>query len=355
MNTNYMPQYENSLDASTKLMLDLKGAQDVYMQIKDKTEHSTWNTKKLLLSQPHKYKYQFIGNFGGCPGRNRKIRMTIPRGNHLISALDLVLNHDNDPNIENIIKCIEVEIGGQRIDRVMSLKEIQLNCEIFNSHRKVTTATNEDGTCTTIIPLELSPLRGQEVCLLSCLYLHEFCLNVGFGDFPVIEAEVWGNTYNFNEDIWNKMVQERHDTMIIQNQFTGEERINLGTPTKIKLSFNHPVVCLYFWGVEKQYIKKIILRLNDHDYLEATPLMLDHIAAARGINTKETNDACVIFLCDGDLKYPYSWLNFTQIDHAELRFILSGDPTIEKSLHVVALNHQPLRIMSGMAGLAFSK
>lgn len=351
--TEHKLNYENTLGHTSRLALDLKGAQDAYMTIPEKSDNSIWNTKKTLLNQPHKYVYDFIANFSGSIDRSRKVCMTIPNCFHLISELDLVIEHSDDQNIHNIIKTIEVEIGGQRIDRVCSLKEIQLNCQLLNTHRRVKTIPNQDGSFTTIIPLELAPFRGHEICLLGCLYYHEIRLNVQFGDFPVSEAEVWGKTYNFDEKIWNSFYQKPYESIVVQNQFNGEETLKLGTVNKLKLNFNHPISCIYFWGMEKQFINKITLMLNGHDYLQSTPLMLDYIAETKGIAL--TNDTCVIFLSDGDLKYPNSWINFSVIDNAQLILDLKGDPNVEKTLHVVGLNHQPLRVMSGMAGLAFSK
>ena len=353
-------KYEGSLNDSTNKIMKIKGAQDFYMAA-EKEIHRGWNNKKYWLSKPHKYKYEYIGCFGGTPDKNKKISMTIPPRFHMISDLDLIIDHDSNYNIENAIKIIEVEIGGQRIDRLSSMREVDLNCQIINSSsptnfaRKVTTTHNKDGTCTTFIPLELAPFHSNELFLLGSLYRHDVKLNIQFGDFPVTDAEIWGKTYYFGEDVWKLFTQLSQEVMTIQSQFTGEENVILGEPNKIHLCFNHPVTCIYFWGIDKQLIKNIKLLLNGIDYIDTTPKMLDHISKQRGI--ERTDDSLIIFLNDGDITKPYSWLNFSNIDNATLILNLDESTTDELNgnVRIVALSHQSLRIMNGMAGLSFSK
>ena len=353
MDPFYTRKYEDSLDESMKKVLELKGAQDIYM-VMDK-EHRGWNTKKYWLSKPHKYKYECIGCFGGVPDRNKKITMVIPLRYHMISDLDLIIQHDSDYNIDNAIKIIDVEIGGQRINRLSSMKEVELNCQLISPNRKVTTTQNKNGSFTTIVPLELGPFHGHEIFLMGCLYYHEARINIGFGDFPVYDAEIWGKTYTFYEDTWKSLTQVGQEVMTIQNQFTGEEEVTLGKVNKLRLNFNHPVTCIYFWGIDKQLIKNIKLRLNDIDYIDTSTQILDHIAKQKQI--ERMDDCLIIFLNDGDITKPYSWLNFSSIDNAQLILDLDVNQIEETKhhVHVVALNHQPLRIMSGMAGLSFSK
>lgn len=348
-----MIKYEDSLSEPSKTVLSYKGAQDVYMNMK-KDEHISWNFKKYWLSKPHKYKYEHLESFCGIIDRNKRTSVVIPRSNHMISDLDLVIHHDGNYDIDNIIKIIEVEIGGQRIDRVSSVTEINVNCAILSPHRKIKT-TSSGGCFTTIIPLELAPFRGTDVFPLTCLYFHEVKINVAFGDFPVLGAELWGKTYNFSPDIWKDLISKSHELMVIQNQFTGEESINSGL-NKIRLNFNHPASCIYFWGIEKHLINKITLQLNGQDYIVTTPQMLDHIAELRGIRQTDnaTDNTMIMFLDSGDIVHPYSWINFTAIDNATLSFDIK-DIEITKDIRIVALNNQPIRIMSGMAGLAFSK
>jgi hypothetical protein len=351
-----LKKYEDSVYASMKTILALEGAQDHYM-IADKTTHIGWNMKKHWLSKPHRYKYEYIGCFGGTPGRNRKISMTIPLQYHMISDLELILEHegDSDYNIDNAIKVIEVEIGGQRIDRLSSMREVELNCQLISPHRKVTTTKNKHGKFTSIIPLELAPFHGNEAFPLVSLYRHEMKIIIGFGDFPVDHAEIWGKTYIFYADTWKLLTNVAQEFMTIQTQFTGEEEVTLGKRNIIRLNFNHPITCIYFWGIDKQYIAKIRFQINGMDYIVTSPEILERLAKQKGI--ERTDDTLIIFLDDGDITKPYSWLNFSCIDNATLTFDLYGnqDEEIKKNVNIVALNHQPLRIMSGMAGLSFSK
>ena len=132
-------KYEDTLDPRTINVLKLKAAQDIYMDLKNKKDNSSWNFKNTLLCNPHKYLYKCLESFGNVDA-NKRMSVTIPRTNHLLSALDLVIKHTNNSlPLNNIIDGIDIEIGGQRIDKISSLEEIKLNCQILNPQRKIKT------------------------------------------------------------------------------------------------------------------------------------------------------------------------------------------------------------------------
>ena len=200
-------------------------------------------------------------------------------------------------------------------------------------------------------------------------------------------ASLWVDYIYLDTDERRRFAQITHEYLIEQVQHTGSESISASaTSKKVELNFNHPVKCLH-WVIQ------------DDDYLTAgstgsnnQPLKYDAVSQYEGRN--DTFDTLKLQLNGHDRFaardaqyfrvvqnnqhmvsaptkhiYTYSFAirpaehqpsgtcNFSRIDNATMQFTFqSGSHTADgaKTIKVYAINYNVLRIMSGMAGVAYS-
>ena len=191
-----------------------------------------------------------------------------------------------------MIKSVEIEIGGQRIDKhygefmhvyaELSMKaghqlgyaNMVGNVPKLTCMRHVTDTDNDDivkGT-TLYVPLQFYFCRNPGLCLpLVALQYHDVKINVEFRPFEECvhygsSSGTWkpsndsgGNPsmqecmllvdYIFlDSDERRRFAQSSHEYLIQQIQFTGDESTTQ-TTEKFKLSFNHPTKEIIWFGV----------------------------------------------------------------------------------------------------------
>lgn len=178
--------------------------------------------------------------------------------------------------VENIghmlIKEVEVEIGGQRIDRHFGLwlhiwSELTTPAELENTFNKMigntadltTQATTVDAA-TLYVPLQFWFCKKPGLALpLIALQFHEVKVNFEFRPLSELVITSVGTTNPVNLTSASLFVdyvfldtEERttfsqisHEYLIEQLQFTGNEAFN-STNVRQKLNFNHPVKELIF-------------------------------------------------------------------------------------------------------------
>jgi hypothetical protein len=148
------------------------------------------------------------------------------------------------------------------------------------------------------------------------------------------------------------------EQLTFQNQFTGEERrytdrINQFPRIECKLSFNHPVVALYFWGVDKSHIREVKICEGDTVLFESGIDALEHYKLSKGISV----DPVIFFFCDADsIALPGSpSLNFSRLDKPTLVVTLTHQCAKYYDVNIGGVNKQIICYKEGMSGLRYSK
>ena len=316
-------------------------------------------------------------------------------------------------DLTNLIKTVEVEIGGQKIDKHYAAW-LDIYNELFETNidyaknmvgNSVGTvaADGGGGSATATVSTEVFiPLRfwfnrnpGLALPLIALQY-HEVKVKVELaaaadvrtsvlvdydtttesyttpleGDFgtgtvdkekTVISMEspqLLVNYVYLDTDERRRFAQVSHEYLIEQVQHTGTD-----SGTAITLTYNHPVKALFWVGSDATKAK---LQLNGHDrFTEQTSKYFklvqpyesglgrngETMGATRTWNTITTAPATEMysFALKPGEHQPSGTCNFSRIDNARLN--LTGNTA---SVDVFALNYNVLRVMSGMGGLTYS-
>ena len=289
---------------------------------------------------------------------------------------------------------IELEIGGQRIDR-QSGEWMELWAELSESNTsriKGTLGSAGTGTlfqemsgmggCSALadltgdlvdggikvcVPLQFWFCRNPGLALpLIALQYHEVKVVTSFssvtGTGTGFDAQLWADYIYLDTDERRRFAQVSHEYLIEQVQFQSAP----GTDsTSDELNFNHPVKELIWtggWGAGGELntvpTGKYQLKLNGHDRFSAREQsyftktqVWQHHSGPGGIDAEEGGGVNTIAVYSFALKpeehQPSGTCNFSRIDNAQLTHT-SG------KVNVYAVNYNVLRIMSGMGGLAYS-
>ena len=207
--------------------------------------------------------------FNGTADFGRKVTCTISRNGDLIHRMylqaalpTLVGGHFVSDVGEAMLSTIELEIGGQRIDKhYADWLHIWNDLTQPKGHQMgyntmVNGAANSHGGLTVYVPLQFWFCRNPGLALpLIALQYHEVKVNIEFKSFsslviptvstvPVTAASLgycslWVDYIYLDTDERRRFAQVSHEYLIEQLQFTGDETAT-GTNNKIKLNFNHP-------------------------------------------------------------------------------------------------------------------
>jgi len=192
----------------------------------------------------------------------------------LINRVYLQVTPDNNATGVNyyglrLINYVEIEIGGQKIDKHYSYwlyvwneltlpksKRLGYN-EMVGAYGGSTIASR-----TLYIPLEFWFCRNIGLALpLIALQYHEVKININFETRD--KCGVTNATSNFSSSLWvdyifldtderRRFAQLSHEYLIEQLQFTGQEAVTSVSGQKTKLNFNHPCKEL-IWFVSNDY------------------------------------------------------------------------------------------------------
>jgi hypothetical protein len=315
-------------------------------------------------------------------------------------------------NANDLIKSVEVEIGGQRIDKHYG--------DWLNIWAQLSTPASKNAGLNHMLNLTQGkfsyvPLRfwfnrnpGLALPLIALQY-HEVKLNIEFTSAldiagvcgglcektPSTDRVNMGATKLFVDYIYldtderRRFAQVSHEYLIEQLQFTGSKAIGVETSVNERLNFNHPVKELVWRasgtvttttpmgqtasGVEGDLAgvgdtltgencgyaqwSDITLQLNGHERF--TPR---HSEYFRLVQPYEHHTAVPVssgihvysFALKPEEHQPSGTCNFSRIDNAVLK-CNGGHPLGTNGvLNVYAVNYNVLRIMSGMGGLAYS-
>ena len=373
------------------------GAQDIYL-----TGNPQITFFKVVYRRHTNFSMEAIEQtFNGTVGGRQTA--TISRNGDLVSRMYLEFGNVGDGDGEfnpghNSIDNIELEIGGQRIDRQYG-HWMEAWAELTESNgaavvRDENGSTATDGT-------KFQNLAGAGGCIsgqaMSCIVPLQFwfCRNPGLA-LPLIalqyhEVKVivnWSNTMGTpnNEKLYadyiyldtderRRFAQVSHEYLIEQVQYQSTTAV--APSADITLNFNHPVKELIFTGLTAAATgvrntvtgSEILLKLNGHDRFSARPFtyftqtqVWQHhtgtpismtTGSTGGVGKASVNEIGVYsFALKPEEHQPSGTCNFSRIDNAQLKGIVVAGAN--DGVNVYAVNYNVLRIMSGMGGLAYS-
>ena len=386
------------------------GAQDIYL-----TGNPQITFFKVVYRRHTNFSMESIQQtFNGAADFGKRVTCTVSRNGDLIHRVYLQVELPALSGLADtgglgwcdwvghaLVKNVEVEIGGQRIDKQYgewlhvwneltqcSGKKAGYGTMVGESIKSDVSATTVPAT-TLYIPLEFWFSRNAGLALpLIALQYHEVKFNLEFNELAncvdgvtgasLSDATLYVDYIYLDTDERRRFAQVSHEYLIEQLQFTGDETLVDGS-NKFKLNFNHPCkelvwVCrsdaaeagnwwfnfttegtastldAEFAGVNPVTTAK--LQLNGHDRFSerggkyfnyVQPYQHHENVPAEGINVYS-------FALKPEEHQPSGSCNFSRIDNATLQLTSS----MAGKAKIFATNYNVLRVMSGMGGLAYS-
>lgn len=215
--------------------------------------------------------------FNGSSGFNKRVTCQISRNGDLIHRMylqtqlpALAAGQWVDYVGLRLLRDVEIEIGGQRIDKHYPQWLYVWNQLTMPTGKKAgydlmtgegsTLDVNSPAT-SLYIPLEFWFNRNVGLSLpLIALQYHEVKINIDFetatnclrsgsvGGGDLGTTSLWVDYIYLDTDERRRFAQLSHEYLIEQLQFTGVETINQANP-RVKLNFNHPVKELV-WAIQ---------------------------------------------------------------------------------------------------------
>jgi hypothetical protein len=337
------------------LQLVAYGAQDVYL-----TGNPQITFFKVVYRRHTNFSIESIQQtFNGNASANNRVTCQISRNGDLVHKLYVVFDSvTSNTDARNCIKKVEVEIGGQLIDRqygnwMTIWNELTLPAGKKDGYNGMIDGTTDKA----YVPLEFWFCRNIGLALpLIALQYHEVKINIEFESSPTFsDATLWADYIFLDTDERRRFAQLSHEYLIEQVQFTGGETIN-SSNLSAKLSFNHPVKELIWQENNKARLGKTKLMLNGNDrFAERDTMYFTHVQPYQH-HTNIPDNNCNINVYSFALKpeehQPSGTLNMSRIDTAQLKITDISQATGEVKIY--AHSYNVLRILSGMGGLAYS-
>jgi hypothetical protein len=376
------------------------GAQDVYL-----TGNPQITFFKVVYRRHTNFSMEAIEQtMNGTVGASARQTSTISRNGDLVGRMYLnftVTHDDNDMNPgHHAIDSVEVEIGGQRIDKHYGhwLETYAELTEPNDAALLPDFATKNSGTrfqnmamaggvkapggnaLVASVPLQFWFNRNAGLALpLIALQYHEVKIIVNWGGAdrgmtPSAE-KLWVDYFYLDTDERRRFAQVSHEYLIEQVQHQQSSN------KSVELNFNHPVKELIWTGGitvgngQRGTLQgaNYLLKLNGHDRFAERPLKYfccnqvwqHHTGtplkgkASEALNAigghgigKASDDEIAVysFALKPEEHQPSGTCNFSRIDNA----ILSASNNGTTDMNIYAVNYNVLRIMSGMGGLAYS-
>ena len=320
---------------------------------------------------------------------------TISRNGDLVHRMYLEISGSdgsNDNPTSNGITDVELEIGGQKIDKQTG-QWMEVWAELTEPNPTGSIAGDDDtggtlfqrmsgmggmhGDADTasryFVPFQFWFCRNPGLALpLIALQYHEvkLILNHDFSNFSsVTDKKLWADYIYLDTDERRRFAQVSHEYLIEQVQES-----SLTSSLTNDLNFNHPVKEL-IWTTPRNANGDLAdtlsntyqLKLNGHDRFAARDFryftrtqVWEHHSGAGGLTCADTTSggksgqysdsiAVYSFALKPEEHQPSGTCNFSRIDNAQL-----VGTTAQAARQIYAVNYNVLRIMSGMGGLAYS-
>ena len=393
------------------LQLVAYGAQDVYL-----TGNPQITFFKVVYRRHTNFALESIQQtFNGSVGYGQRVTATISRNGDLISRAYLEMDVLGSSYVPltglRAIKYVELEIGGQKIDKhygewMYIWNELSMPIGKKQAYYTMVGGKGASAGTKMYVPLEFWFCRNVGLALpLIGLQYHEVKINIQFADKSEV-ATTTANANGLNASLWvdyvyldtderRKFAQSSHEYLIEQLQFTGKEQAN----RKIKLNFNHPVKELVWvhedesrnandWMNYTSDFDAVTGATLDGDYKTFSDVLnsvssvaLNPISSAK--LTLNGNDRFAVrdgmyfntvqpfqhhenvpnnvginvysFALKPEEHQPSGTLNMSRIDSATLDLeYITGMGAAGDMVSVYAVNYNVLRILSGMGGIAYS-
>jgi hypothetical protein len=420
----YLYKNKHSKMSGGLMQLVAYGAQDIYL-----TGNAQITFFKVVYRRHTNFSMESIEQvFNGFVDFGRKLTVTVSRNGDLIHkcylrvVLPALKQDQNDATWQGyvnsignaLIKSVELEIGGQLIDRHYSewleiYGELNQSDEHYRSYKRmigkyssdVSLETNALEEHTYYVPLQFFFCRNPGLALpLIALQYHEVKMNFEFrsiseltksdvvitnpqdvnGNTAAIqEASLWIDYIYLDTDERRRFAQVSHEYLVEQVQYNEADGIvNHATNLNSRLQFNHPCKELY-WVVSRNAVRETNtvggndwfnfsssvggdtfqnakLVFNGHDRMNDREALYFREVQPFQTHTRTPNKH--IYLYSFGLRpeehQPSGTCNFSRIDSATLNLTFNGSTTADSQLRIYAVNYNVLRVMSGMAGLAYS-
>ena len=321
------------------LQLVAYGAQDVYL-----TGNPQITFFKVVYRRHTNFALEAIQQtFNGTPAYGQRVTCQISRNGDLIHRIYLAIDLGSTNNDFlckffglRLIDYVEIEIGGQKIDKHYShwmyiwnelslpiSKRMGYNDMVGAYGGRVSTigTTATPDTVNPInqylyVPLEFWFCRNIGLALpLIALQYHEVKINLLFQTAANCAGETIAGTGStgsalavtpaaktFNASLWvdyifldtderRRFAQLSHEYLIEQLQFTGKEAVS-STAIKPKLNFNHPVKELVWVVTTDNVIASATIATNNNNWMNYTTNAKAALASSAGkpliINTDTT-------------------------------------------------------------------
>jgi hypothetical protein len=384
------------------LQLVAYGAQDVYL-----TGNPQITFFKAVYRRHTNFAIEAIQQtFNGTPGFGQRVTTTVARNGDLIHRVYLALDLTNMSGEVckyfglRLINYVEIEIGGQKIDKQYShwmyiWNELSLPKSKRSGYDDMVGAAG--GLVSGLnkqlfVPLEFWFCRNVGLALpLIALQYHEVKINLNFESMDNCKSDSGTPGGSFGASLWvdyifldtderRRFAQLSHEYLIEQLQFTGEEAVSANV--KSKLNFNHPC---------KELIWFISDKTNKSDWMNYTTATSDDMKESASDSRNKTANAKLVlngndrfaerngsyfnmvqpfqhhenipsnaginvysFALKPEEHQPSGTLNMSRIDTAVLNLTTKNVDTTNDALNVYAVNSNVFRIMSGMGGIAYS-
>ena len=389
------------------------GAQDVYL-----TGNPQITFFKVVYRRHTNFSMESIEQtWNGSSSTSGRCTATIARNGDLVHRMYIELD-TADKNCKDLdnpgvawIKTVELEIGGQKIDKHSAVwmeawaELTQKNpSRLSNTHAHNQELNNGNGTTLAgtlfqrtaghggvngaaaktyfTVPLQFWFCRNPGLALpLIALQYHEVKVILDHSITTLADTitnKLWCDYIYLDTDERRRFAQVSHEYLIEQVQ---EQSVTKQGKSQ-ELNFNHPVkelvltcadattsvnVCSLILPVSNRD-NTLVLKLNGHERFEARGFryfsrvqVLQHHSGAGGLDsTKDDALACppndsigvYSFALKPEEHQPSGTCNFSRIDNAILE--TSGTFANSDNVKIFAVNYNVLRIMSGMGGLAYS-
>ena len=326
------------------------GSQDVYLT--GNPQITFW---KMVYRRYTNFAMEAVDQTFNGSGTNKVA--TISRNGDLIHKCYLEFDSPgNMSSIAALIDSVELEIGGQQIDKqtgkwMDTWNELSVSHDItyFNS------MAFKDGTNKHVyVPLQFFFCQNPGLALpLIALQYHEVRIKVNLKN-STPAPKLWVDYIYLDTDERRRMAQSSHELLITQIQHQEESITNASL--KPRLNFNHPCKEL-IWVTDDPCTGTAKLVLNGHDRFAERNAKYFQTVQPYQHHTRIPGPGKYIHVYSFCLKpeeaQPSGSCNFSRIDNAQL--VLDGLVSAgDKKLQVYATNWNVLRIMSGMGGLAYS-
>ena len=370
------------------------GAQDIYL-----TGNPQITFFKVVYRRHTNFSMESIEQtINGSVGASSRVTSTISRNGDLVYRLfyEIEKTYANGTVPDNFgaaaFDNVEVEIGGQRIDRQTGKWMNIWSLLTQPNDARLTGAKDGDagtlfqelavmggccgaaavtGTVSASVPLQFWFCRNPGLALpLIALQYHEVKVVTTFtAEMASATAKLWADYIYLDTDERRRFAQVSHEYLIEQVQF----QAGAGATSSTELNFNHPVKELV-WAKKGTPDADLVagnyqLKLNGHDRFAARPrkyftqqqVWMNHTGPG-GIDVVTAGNtggevgagshsvAVYSFALKPEEHQPSGTCNFSRIDNAQL----TCDAASEEARDVYAVNYNVLRIMSGMGGLAYS-